>query len=110
MVVVFLDRLSGLLKDCGIQCYAWAILDDHFHLLLRSGAIPRGTVRARGFLCYWAAGELRMCMTGLSAQLKISVNCVSHKDKYISNLISAFIEMALEFFPRSANRVEKFSP
>ena len=28
--------------------------------------------------CYWAAGEkLRMSMTGLSAQLKISVNCVS---------------------------------
>jgi LysR family transcriptional regulator, transcriptional activator of the cysJI operon len=35
---------------------------------------------------------------------------IRHKDKYISNLISAFMEMALEFFPRSANRVEKFSP
>ena len=65
------------LKDCGIQCYAWSILDNHFHLLLRSGAIPGKTVRARSLLCYWAAGELRMGMTGLSAQLNISVNCVS---------------------------------
>jgi hypothetical protein len=37
----------------------------------------RGTVRARSLLCYWAAGKLRMSMTGLSSQLKISVNCVS---------------------------------
>jgi hypothetical protein len=37
----------------------------------------RRTVRARSVLCYWAVGELRMSMTGLSAQLKISVNCVS---------------------------------
>ena len=73
----FLDRLSGFLKDCGIQCYAWAILDNHFHLLLRSGVIPGRTVRARSLLCYCGAGELRMSMTGLSAQLKISVNCVS---------------------------------
>jgi len=43
----FLDRLSGLLKDCGIQCYAWAILDNHFHLLLRSGAIPISTLMRR---------------------------------------------------------------
>jgi len=37
----------------------------------------RRTVRARSLLCYWDAGELRMSMTELSAQLKISVNCVS---------------------------------
>ena len=73
----FLYRLSGLLKDYGIQCYAWAILDNHFHLLLRSGAIPGRTVRARSLLCYWAAEEQRVSMAGLSAQLKISVNCVS---------------------------------
>ena len=35
----FLDRLSALLKDSGIKCYAWAVLDNHFHLLLRAGTV-----------------------------------------------------------------------
>jgi len=35
----FIDRLSALLKDSGIKCYAWAVLDNHFHLLLRTGAV-----------------------------------------------------------------------
>jgi hypothetical protein len=72
-----MPRKSRILKDCGIQCYAWAILDNHFHCLLRSGALPGRTVRARNLFCYWAAEELRMSMTGLSAKHKISVNCVS---------------------------------
>ena len=53
------------------------IFCNHFHLMLRSGAIPGKTVRARSLLCYWAAEELRMSIPRLSAQLKISVNCVS---------------------------------
>jgi REP element-mobilizing transposase RayT len=35
----FLDRLSALLKGSGIKCYAWVVRDNHFHLLLRSGAV-----------------------------------------------------------------------
>ena len=35
----FIDRLSALLKDFGIKCYAWAVLDNHFHLLLRTGPV-----------------------------------------------------------------------
>ena len=35
----FLDRLSALLKDSGIKCYAWAVLDNDFHLLLRTGTV-----------------------------------------------------------------------
>jgi putative transposase len=34
-----LDRLSALLKDSGIKCYALAMLDNHFHLLLRTGTV-----------------------------------------------------------------------
>jgi|WetSurMetagenome_2_1015567.scaffolds.fasta_scaffold203105_3 putative transposase len=26
----FLEHLSALLKDSGIKCYAWAVLDNHF--------------------------------------------------------------------------------
>ena len=35
----FLDSLSALLKDSGITCYAWAVRDCHFHLLLRTGTV-----------------------------------------------------------------------
>jgi REP element-mobilizing transposase RayT len=35
----YLDRLSALLKDSGIKCYTWEALDNHFHLLLRSGTV-----------------------------------------------------------------------
>ena len=55
----FLGRLSGLLKDCGIQCYAWAILDNHFHLLLRSGAIPISTLMRRLLTGYAVSHNLR---------------------------------------------------
>ena len=55
----FLDRLSGLLKDCGIQCYAWAILDNHFHLLLRSGAIPISALMRRLLTGYAVSHNLR---------------------------------------------------
>jgi hypothetical protein len=27
------------LKDSGIKCYAFAVLDNHFHLLLRTGTV-----------------------------------------------------------------------
>jgi REP element-mobilizing transposase RayT len=33
----FLDRLRNLLCDSQTACYAWALVGNHFHLLLRSG-------------------------------------------------------------------------
>ena len=30
-----LSRLSLLLQETATDCYAWALLDNHFHLLLR---------------------------------------------------------------------------
>lgn len=31
---LFLDRFSKLLSETGVRCYAWALLSNHFHLLL----------------------------------------------------------------------------
>ncbi len=36
----FLKRLETGLKTTGYQCFAWALMDNHFHLLLRSGSRP----------------------------------------------------------------------
>jgi len=34
------DRLSVLVPATSIDCFAWAMLDNHVHLLLRTGAVP----------------------------------------------------------------------
>ncbi len=32
-----LKRLEVLLPECQMECYAWVLMKDHVHLLLRSG-------------------------------------------------------------------------
>jgi len=36
----FLERLGSIVTDSGTQCYAWALIPNHFHLLLRTGGYP----------------------------------------------------------------------
>jgi putative transposase len=36
----FLERLGNLLEDTKTSCYAWALIPNHFHLLLRTGNVP----------------------------------------------------------------------
>ena len=31
----FVRRMAKLLPETGIKCFAWALLTNHFHLLLR---------------------------------------------------------------------------
>ncbi|MCP4749230.1 MAG: transposase, partial [Desulfobacteraceae bacterium] len=41
---VFLDRLGTVISESGTLCYAWALIPNHFHLLLRTGNKPITTV------------------------------------------------------------------
>ena len=43
----FVDRLGKLLLDTETTCYAWALLTNHTHLLLRTGATPVSAVMRR---------------------------------------------------------------
>jgi REP element-mobilizing transposase RayT len=36
----FLDRLGTLLLETGTSCFAWSLIPNHFHLLLRTGTPP----------------------------------------------------------------------
>jgi REP element-mobilizing transposase RayT len=38
----FLDRLAKGLSLTGSQCYAWTLMSNHFHLLIRTGERPLG--------------------------------------------------------------------
>lgn len=37
---LFIDRLFLLLSETGVRCYAWALLSNHFHLLLMPTSTP----------------------------------------------------------------------
>src|SRR5512135_928250 len=43
----FLDRLGLILVESKTACYAWALLSNHVHLLLRTGQAPLATVMGR---------------------------------------------------------------
>jgi len=43
----FVDRLGLILSDTSTQCFAWALIPNHFHLLLKTGATPIATVMKR---------------------------------------------------------------
>lgn len=43
----FLNRLGEILTATKTPCYAWALMPNHFHLLLRTGAVPISTVMRR---------------------------------------------------------------
>ena len=43
----FLSRLGDILLETETACYAWALLPNHFHLLLRTGKIPISTIMRR---------------------------------------------------------------
>ena len=43
----FLERLEKVLTETGTPCYAWALMPNHVHLLLRTGEVPLSTVMRR---------------------------------------------------------------
>jgi REP element-mobilizing transposase RayT len=45
----FLDRLGAVLSDTATSCYAWSLMSNHVHLLLRTGTVPIATLMRRLF-------------------------------------------------------------
>ena len=43
----FLERMGALVEGSATLCYAWALIPNHFHLLLRTGAAPIATFMRR---------------------------------------------------------------
>lgn len=40
----FVSRLENVLVQTSTRCYAWALIPNHFHLLLQTGNVPVATV------------------------------------------------------------------
>ena len=43
----FLERLGSVLTETSTPCFAWALIPNHLHLLLRTGSAPIATVMSR---------------------------------------------------------------
>lgn len=43
----FVERLGTVLMDTSTPCYAWVLMSNHVHLLLRTGLVPIATVMRR---------------------------------------------------------------
>jgi REP element-mobilizing transposase RayT len=43
----YLERLGDILTDSETPCYAWALMPNHFHLLLKTGLVPLANVMRR---------------------------------------------------------------
>ena len=43
----FIQRFSDILTDTETPCYAWALIPNHVHLLLKTGSLPIATVMRR---------------------------------------------------------------
>jgi REP element-mobilizing transposase RayT len=43
----YLERLGDILTESETPCYAWALMSNHFHLLLKTGLVPLASVMRR---------------------------------------------------------------
>jgi REP element-mobilizing transposase RayT len=43
----FLERLGMVLRETKTTCFAWALIPNHFHLLLRTGPVPISIIMRR---------------------------------------------------------------
>lgn len=43
----FIKRLGRVLEETSTPCYAWALMPNHVHLLLKTGTVPMATVMRR---------------------------------------------------------------
>jgi putative transposase len=82
----FLKRLALLIEETETKCLAWALLPNHFHLLLISGAAPVAKVMLRLLTGYAVSYNLRHNRQGHLFQNRYkSILC--QEDRYLLELV-----------------------
>jgi putative transposase len=82
----FLSRLRLLLAETGTDCFAWALLDNHFHLLLRPNQRPLSEIMRRLLTGYAVVFNLRHQRAGHLFQNRYK-SIVCDKDAYLLELV-----------------------
>ena len=82
----FLDRLGFILTDTKTPCFAWALIPNHLHLLLRTGVTPIATVMRRLLTGYAVSFNRRHRRHGQLFQNRYkSILC--QEDPYLLELV-----------------------
>jgi REP element-mobilizing transposase RayT len=82
----FVQRLSDILDDTKTACYAWSLMPNRFHLLLRTGETPISNVMRRLLTGYAIEFNRRHRRTGHLFQNRFkSVLC--QEDAYLLELV-----------------------
>jgi REP element-mobilizing transposase RayT len=82
----FLRRLGALLLQTDTQCFAWALLPNHCHLLLKTGNMPITTVMRRLLSGYASGFNRRHRRSGHLFQNRYkSILC--QEDRYLKELV-----------------------
>jgi putative transposase len=82
----FLDRLGFLLLESKTSCFAWALLSNHVHLLVRTGVIPVAGLMRRLLTGYAVTYNRRYRRHGVLFQNRYkSILC--QEDPYLLELV-----------------------
>jgi len=82
----FLERLAVILEETQTQCYAWALIPNHFHLLLRTSLTPLSKVMRRLMTGYAVTFNKRHKRSGHLFQNRYK-SIVCEENPYLLELI-----------------------
>ena len=82
----FLERLSKLIPETQTCCYAWVLMSNHAHLLLRTGKAPLATVMRRLLTGYVVSFNRRHKRRGHLLQNRYK-SIVCQEDIYLRELV-----------------------
>jgi REP element-mobilizing transposase RayT len=82
----FVKRLGDLVSETGTRCYAWALIPNHFHLLLKTRQVPVATLMRRLLTGYAIGFNRRHRRSGHVFQNRYkSILC--ERDAYLKELV-----------------------
>ena len=82
----FVERLGAIIEESSTECYAWALLPNHFHLLLKTGNLSLAMVMRRLLTGYVVRFNRRHGRSGHLFQNRYkSILC--QEDAYLMELV-----------------------
>jgi putative transposase len=82
----FIERCSILFPETMTACYAWSLLSNHVHMLVRTGAVPLATVMARLLTGYATSYNVRHKRSGHLFQNRYK-SVICQEDAYFKQLV-----------------------
>ena len=91
----FIERLSSLLQETATPCYAWALMTNHVHLLLRTGSVPIASIMRRLLTGYAVRFNRKHRRHGHLFQNRYkSILC--EEDRYLKQLVANMMGFGLQ--------------